>query len=90
MFALLLTMLAWIAPVNAGVVKARRSELWEKYDRLVQEYCAENWVIYDDLGDMERAVVVRDVYYGDESSVVLLAEEKKKPVWIQFISLAED
>lgn len=53
MFALLLTMLAWIVPVNARAVKARRSELWEKYDRLVQEYRTENWGIYDDSGDME-------------------------------------
>lgn len=77
-------------PLIPAMIKASRPELWEAYDKLVQDYRAEGWGIYDDSGDVDRAVVVSDAYYGDDSSVALLAQERGKPVRIQYIPPAKD
>lgn len=77
-------------PLIPAMIKASRPELWEAYDKLVQDYRTEGWGIYDDSGDVDRAVVVSDAYYGDDSSVALLAQERGKPVRIQYVPPAKD
>lgn len=70
-------------PLIENTVKAMRPKLWEEYKEIVEQYKAENWGIYDDTSDMDRAVVLSDAYYGDGSSVVQLYKETGKPVMMQ-------
>ncbi len=70
-------------PLIKSTVSSMRPWLWEEYDKLVQQYRAEGWGIYDDTADMDRAVVLSDVYYGDGSSVVQVYQQTGKPVMMQ-------
>ena len=60
-----------------------RPDLWERYKRIVDTYKAEDWGIYDDTAELERAIAVSDAYYGDQSSVVWMYKETGKPIMIQ-------
>lgn len=77
-------------PLIPAMVRASRPILWEPYHRIVEKYRTEGWGIYDDTGDVDRAVVLCDAYYGDSSSVVLLARLLGKPVMIQYLEPMED
>ena len=46
-------------PLIPTTIKSMRPQLWEEYRRIVEEYKAEGWGIYDDTADMDRAVVMR-------------------------------
>lgn len=70
-------------PLIRTTVESMRPRLWTEYDKLVQQYKAEGWGIYDDTADVNRAIALSDAYYGDGSSVVQLYEETGKPVLIQ-------
>lgn len=72
-------------PLIPAMMKASRPILWEPYHKIVQEYCAEGWGIYDNTPDADRAVALCDAYYGDSSSVVLLARMLGKPIMIQHL-----
>lgn len=72
-------------PLIKNTVSAMRPWLWEEYDKLVQQYRAEGWGIYDDTADMDRTVVLSDAYYGDKSSVVQMYQQTGKPVMIQTV-----
>ncbi|MCI5621709.1 MAG: hypothetical protein MR355_09175 [Lachnospiraceae bacterium] len=61
--------------------------LWEKYQKLVEEYQSEGWGIYDDTEEMELSVAVCDAYYGDRSCMVRLFMEKGKPVMLQNVEI---
>ncbi len=76
-------------PLIKSTVSAMRPWLWEEYDKLVQQYRAEDWGIYDDTTDMDRAVVLSDAYYGDHSSVVQVYQQTGKPVMVQDVSIIE-
>lgn len=77
-------------PLIPAMIKAGRPALWKEYEQLVQEYQREGWGIYDDSGDVDRAVVLCDAYYGDASSVIPLCQQLDKPIMIQRISPAEE
>ena len=70
-------------PLIEGTIKSMRPQLWEEYAKIVSSYKQEGWGIYDDTTDMDRAVVLSDAYYGDQSSVVYVYRETGKPVMIQ-------
>ncbi len=70
-------------PLIKATIESMRPRLWEQYRKLVEEYKAEGWGIYDDTPDMDRAVALCDGYYGDPSSVVQLCREAGKPVMVQ-------
>jgi len=42
-----------------------RPELLEEYENLVEEYCRDGQGIYDDSAELNQAIAVCDVYYGD-------------------------
>lgn len=83
-------------PLIESAIKSMRPKLWEEYQKITDTYQAEGWGIYDDTADMDRAVVLSDGYYGDESSVVQLYQKLGKPIMIQspdireYISVAEN
>lgn len=69
-------------PLMKATMETMRPQLWEEYQRLVQEYCEEGFGIYDDTADLHRAVCLSDAYYGDGSSVIhLFTEQKKRVMW---------
>ncbi len=74
-------------PLIEATIKSMRSQVWEQYKSLRDEYIREAWGIYDDTADMNRAVVLSDAYYGDPSSLVQLFEQLKKPIMIQNLEI---
>lgn len=70
-------------PLIPNTIKSMRPQLWEAYKKIVDEYRRAGWGIYDDTADMDRAVVLSDAYYGDQSSVVYVYKKTGKPVMIQ-------
>ena len=59
-------------PLIPNTIKSMRPVLWDKYKKIVERYRQENWGIYDDSSDMDRAIALSDGYYGDYSSIVHL------------------
>ncbi|MBQ8526916.1 MAG: hypothetical protein IJ429_00455 [Lachnospiraceae bacterium] len=76
-------------PLIQATIESMRPQLWEEYKRIVEEYKAEGWGIYDDTPDMNRAITLCDGYYGDASSVVQLCKEVGKPVLLQDVDVLE-
>lgn len=74
-------------PLIPSTIKAMLPMLWIEYDKLVRNYKAEGWGIYDDTADVDRAVVLSDAYYGDGSSVVQMYQQTGKPVMIQNVEV---
>lgn len=70
-------------PLLMSTIRSMRMVLYERYQDIVGRYREENWGIYDDTPDVERAITVSDAYYGDMSSVVELYKATGKPVMIQ-------
>ena len=74
-------------PLIQSTIKSMKPQLWMEYEKLVRAYREEGWGIYDDSADMDRAVVLSDAYYGDQSSVVQVYQETGKPVMIQNVEV---
>lgn len=72
-------------PLIESTIKSMRPQLWAGYEKLVSDYQQEGWGIYDNTTDMDRAVILSDAYYGDQSSVVYVYQKTGKPVMIQNI-----
>lgn len=74
-------------PLIKATIESMRPQLWMEYDKAVKAYIEEGWGIYDDTADINRAIAVSDVYYGDRSSVVKMYEETGKPVILQDVEV---
>lgn len=72
-------------PLIPSTIQSMRPQLWEKYKEIVEQYKEEGWGIYDDSSDLDRAVEISNMYYGDISSVGSLYEKTGKKVYIQNI-----
>lgn len=70
-------------PLLATTIKSMRPDLYREYMEIVARYREENWGIYDESADIDRAIVLSDAYYGDMSSVVELYKVTGKPIMIQ-------
>ena len=70
-------------PLIQATVESMRPQLWEAYEKIRARYMDEGWGIYDDSADIDRAVIISDAYYGDQSSVVQLCRKAGIPVMIQ-------
>lgn len=77
-------------PLIKATISSMRPELWNEYEKIVEEYRAEGWGIYDDTADVDRAVILSDAYYGDRSSVVQLYQKTGKPVMIQSVNVLSE
>ena len=74
-------------PLIKATISAMRPALWDEYNRIVENYIAEDFGIYDDSSDLNRAIAIADAYYGDNSSVVQLCRSVKMPVMIQNVDV---
>lgn len=70
-------------PLLKSTYAAMRPELLNRYQEIVEKYRNEKWGIYDESGDLYKAVVFSDAYYGDWSSVATLYQCVSKPVMIR-------
>lgn len=71
-------------PLIQATIESMRPQLWEEYREIRDRYIEEDWGIYDDSADIDRAVVLSDAYYGvGSSSVVQLYQKTGKLVMIQ-------
>ena len=58
-------------------------EMLERYRALVELYISENVGIYDESGDILRAISMSDAYYGDEGILMQVYTKTGKPMMIQ-------
>lgn len=70
-------------PLIQATLKSMRPQLLEEYEKIVKKYQGEGWGIYDDSAELDRAIVISDAYYGNQSSVVELCRKKGMPVMLQ-------
>lgn len=74
-------------PLIESTLTSMRPQLYEAYEKLKDQYIKEDWGIYDDTPDMDRAVAMSDAYYGDASSIVQLCQKAGLPIRIQNVEL---
>ena len=77
-------------PLIKATICSMRPQLYEAYEKIVDIYKAEDFGIYDDTADMDRALVMADAYYGDYSSLVTLCKAIGKPIMIQNAHVIEE
>lgn len=70
-------------PLYESTLESMRPDLLVEYRKIVEQYKKEDWGIFDDTSDLNRAIVETDAYYGDSSSVVALYESTGKEIMIQ-------
>lgn len=73
-------------PLIESTLTSMRPQLWEEYKTIRDKYIQEGWGIYDNTADMNRAVVLSDAYYGDESSIAQLYKKLNKLILFQTVS----
>lgn len=82
------TVLIWRPhPLSESTCMSISSQLAKEYQRLVEEYRREDWGIYDDTPELERAIAISDAYYGDGSSLVELCLAAGKLVMMQDVKV---
>ncbi|MDR0984495.1 MAG: hypothetical protein LBL93_05780 [Ruminococcus sp.] len=69
-------------PLIFDTIRSMRPMLAEKWLEIVNKYKSENYGIYDESGDMHKAVAMSDCFYGDWSSVIQLFTILKKNVFV--------
>ena len=52
-------------PLMESTLTSMRPQLWETYQKIRDQFIAEEWGIYDDTSDVDRAIVLSDGYFGD-------------------------
>jgi len=67
-------------PLLESTIKTMRPWLEAEYAEIVREYKSGGYGIYDDTEDLNRAIAVSDVYYGDGSSITVLFDVAGKAV----------
>ncbi|MDE7318537.1 MAG: hypothetical protein K2N46_02255 [Lachnospiraceae bacterium] len=77
-------------PLMEATLQSLRPELQREYEEIVKEYRNQSWGIYDDTADVDRAVILCDAYYGDQSSVIKLCQQVEKPVMIQNVEILDE
>lgn len=74
-------------PLIKATVSSMRPKLWQEYEQIVKKYQQEQWGIYDDTADVDRAIELSDAYYGDGSSIVQMYKETGKPIMMQNVEI---
>lgn len=74
-------------PLTESTLISMRPWLWEEYKSLRDKYIQEQWGIYDDTPELNRAIAISDAYYGDPSSVIQLFQQTGKPIMVQNVEV---
>lgn len=70
-------------PLIKATITSMCPQLWADYQSLVIKYKSDEFGIYDDTPDMDRALVIADAYYGDGGSLVTLCKAVNMPIMVQ-------
>ena len=70
-------------PLNSSTLDAMLPAVEKEYLAVIETYRRENWGIYDDTANLNRAIAVSDAYYGDGGSIPALFRETEKPIMFQ-------
>lgn len=82
------TVLLWRPhPLIKATIQSMRPKLFERYEKIVEDYCAAGFGIYDDTADLDRAIKISDAYYGDPSSVIQLCRKVGMPAMVQNVNI---
>jgi len=76
-------------PLMRATMDSMRSDLSERYNKIVDDYISGGWGIYDDTPGYDMAFAVSDAYYGDYSSLVQLYQATGKPLLNQYTGVTE-
>jgi hypothetical protein len=71
---------------NAAIetsLKTYHPQLWDEYKKIVKQYRSENWGIYAEGFEADKAVEISDAYYGDACTLSQNMVIAKKPVMLQ-------
>jgi hypothetical protein len=71
-------------PLMLSTIHSMAPHLSADWGRIVENYKRENYGIYDESGDLHRAIAVSDCYYGDGSSVSALFRQLDKKIYFQY------
>lgn len=74
-------------PLIRATIESMRPKLRDEYDEIVAEYKKQGWGIYDNTTELDRALILSDAYYGDNSSLVELCKSARMPVMIQNVEM---
>lgn len=77
------------AQLGEGFVNEISPQLMPVYAEMKTEFINDNLGIYDDSGNINRAVAMADAYFGDEGKVLELFKKSGKPIMIQNYEIAE-
>jgi len=64
-------------------------DLYKGYLQIVEEFKTADYGIYDESGNIQRAVDLADGYFGDECELMELFKETGKPIMVQNYELTE-
>ncbi|MBR4026829.1 MAG: CDP-glycerol glycerophosphotransferase family protein [Lachnospiraceae bacterium] len=70
-------------PLTISTIKSMNPNLLEDYMKIVEEYKKQQWGIYDESSDLNRAITISDAYFGSIGSVWSLYKYTRKPMLIQ-------
>jgi hypothetical protein len=70
-------------PLLADNIKSLRPNQYDRYKKIVENFIAGGFGIYDDSSDLDRAVAWSDLCYGDASSIKELFAVSNKPMLLQ-------
>lgn len=73
-------------PLSEATYKSMRPQLYNEYCAIINDYKQQNYGIYDNTPDMNRAITVADVYYGEWGSALTLSLCAGKPALLQSIN----
>jgi hypothetical protein len=76
-------------PLLKSTIKSMLPWLEQEYAEIVNEYKYEGYGIYDDSQDLNRAIALSDICYGDWSSVAKLFGTAGKPALWQMIEMVQ-
>ncbi len=64
-------------------------ELIQGYKEIVKDFKAEDWGICDETGNIARAIMMSDAYYGDEGLIFPYFKQTGKPMMCQDYDIVE-
>ncbi len=67
-------------PLFSSMISEMLPELKERYESIINNYKRDEWSIFDETPDINRALAMSDAYFGDGSSVAKLYAITGRPI----------
>lgn len=69
------------------LIKKKNPAVWKAYEQMVEEYRTAGWGIYDNSGNLARALTFSDAYYGDNGKMMNAFRRENKLVMCQNVEI---